>query len=32
MDVSKKLCYGESQFFFEMKEGCKVTCVKMFFC
>ena len=29
VDVSKNVRDGERQFFFEMKEGCKVSCVKI---
>ena len=30
MDGSKWFCNGEQIFFFQMKEGCKVSCVKIF--
>ena len=31
MNVNKNICDGElSNFFFEIKEGCKVSCVKIF--
>ena len=29
MDVSKSICDGEHKFFLEIKEGCKVFCVKL---
>ena len=29
MDVSKSICDGEHKFFLEMKEQCKVFCVKL---
>ena len=29
MDVSKRFCDGEHNFFLEMKEECKVFCVKL---
>ena len=29
MDVSKNICDGECESLFEMKEECKVTCVKL---
>ena len=31
MDVSKNVCDGERQLYFEMKEGYKVSCVKWYF-
>ena len=30
MDVSKRFCNEEHKFLFEIKEGCKVPCVKIF--
>ena len=30
MDVPKRFCDGEHKFLFEIKEGCKVPCVKIF--
>ena len=30
MDVLKSICDGEGNFFFEIKEGCKVSCGKIF--
>ena len=30
MDVSKRVCNREQKFLFEIKEGCKVPCVKVF--
>ena len=32
MDVSKSICDGNRKFFFEMKEKCKVSCVKLVVC
>ena len=29
-DVSKSICDGEHKFFFEIKEVCKVSCIKIF--
>ena len=29
MDVSKNHCQKDWQFFFEMNQGCKVTCIKI---
>ena len=29
MDVSKSICDGEHNFFLEMKDECKVFCVKL---
>ena len=29
MDISKSICNGERKFLFEMKEGCKVFCIKL---
>ena len=30
LDVSKRFCDGKHKFLFEIKEGCKVPCVKVF--
>ena len=30
MDVSKRFCDGEHKFLFEIKDGYKVLCVKIF--
>ena len=30
MDASKSVCHGERELLFEMKEVCKVSCVKIF--
>ena len=32
VDVFRKFCDRECYFFFEMKDECKVTCVKIFLC
>ena len=31
MDVSKSFFNGERNFYFEIEEGCKLLCVKLFF-